>query len=96
MVRECYSETTKVAWAEFDTVQLLRDQDPVAWRCALGDYESQEESEATILSFDGGSTYYWLNDVEQLLIKGDKAYLGLDLLSGPYTIIDSIWRRRAS
>src|SRR5665213_1669927 len=66
MVRECYSETTKVAWAEFDTVQLLKDKDPIAWRCALGDYESQEESEGTILSFDGGSTYYWLNDVEQL------------------------------
>ncbi len=66
-VRECYPETTKVAWAEFDTVKLLKEQDPISWRCALADYESQEESEGQIISFDGGSTYYRLDDVKRLL-----------------------------
>lgn len=66
MVRECYPETTKVAWAEFDTVGLLKDQDPISWRCALSDYESQEESEGNIFAIDG-SAFFWHSDVERLL-----------------------------
>lgn len=66
MIRECYPETTKVAWLECDTVQILKDQDPVSWRCALSDYESQEEADGTLISLDG-STYYWRHDVEKLL-----------------------------
>lgn len=34
-IRDCYSETTKVAWCEFDTITLLKEQDPISWRCAL-------------------------------------------------------------
>ena len=57
-MRECYPEETKVGWMTFDAVTLMKENDPVGWRCALVDYESQEESEGNILSFDGGSTYY--------------------------------------
>ncbi len=32
MVRDCYPENTKVAWAEFDTVTLMKEQDPISWR----------------------------------------------------------------
>ncbi len=66
-VRECYPETTKVAWAEFDNVKLLKEQDPISWRCALAEYESQEESDGQIISFDGGATYYRFDEVERLL-----------------------------
>lgn len=66
-VRECYPEETKVGWMTFDTVTLMKDQDPVGWRCALVDYESQEESEGNIISLDGGSTYYFTKDIEDLL-----------------------------
>lgn len=66
-VRQCYPETTKVAWMEFDTATLAKEMDPVAWRCALVDYESQEESEGNIISFDGGSQYYRCQDIEDLL-----------------------------
>lgn len=66
-IRECYPEETKVGWMTFDTVSLMKDQDPVGWRCALVDYESQEESEGTIISFDGGSTHYFTQDIEDLL-----------------------------
>jgi len=65
-IRECYPETTKVGWCEFDTVTLLKNQDPISWRCALSEFESQEESEGNIISFDGGSTYFWTSDVELL------------------------------
>ncbi len=64
---DCYPETTKVAWCEFDTVTLLKENDPISWRCALSEYESNEESEGNIISFDGGSNYYLANDIENLI-----------------------------
>lgn len=69
-VRQCYPEETKVGWMTFDTVTLMKEQDPIGWRCALADYESQEESEGNIISFDGGSTYFSQSDVEEL-VGGD-------------------------
>lgn len=67
MVRECYPETTKVAWTEFDTFDLLKSQDPISWRCALADFEGQETDAGTITSFDNGNTYYRVEDVERLV-----------------------------
>ena len=66
-VRDCYPETTKVGWMEFDTVTLMKEQDPISWRCALSEYESQEESAGSIISLDGGTTYYFAHDIEALL-----------------------------
>ena len=66
-VRECYPEETQVGWMTFDTVTLMKENDPVGWRCALSDYESQEESEGNILSFGGGSNYYFKQDLENLI-----------------------------
>lgn len=66
-VRQCYPETVQVGWMNFDTVELMKSQDPIWWNCALSEYESQEESEGTIISFDNGSTYYFANEVEELL-----------------------------
>jgi hypothetical protein len=57
-VRECYPEETKVGWMTFDTVRLMKECDPVGWRCILADFESQEDSEGNVVSFDSGSTYY--------------------------------------
>lgn len=68
-VRHIYPETTKVGWMEFDTVTLMKENDPVGWRCALTDYESEEASEGTILSFDNGSTYYNSQSIENLIEK---------------------------
>ncbi len=66
-VRECYPETTIVGWCEFDTVTLLKEQDPTSWRCALSEYESQEADEGNIISFDGGMTYYWISDINSFV-----------------------------
>jgi hypothetical protein len=52
----------------FDTVKLMKENDPVGWRCALADYESQEESEGNIVSLDGGSTFYKVDCIETFLI----------------------------
>jgi hypothetical protein len=65
-IRDSYPETTKVGWMEFDTVTLMKEQDPVSLRCALSEYESNEESEGNIISLDNGSTYHWSQEVEGL------------------------------
>lgn len=66
-VRQCYPEETKVGWMTFDTVTLMKEQDPIGWRCALVEYESQEADEGAIVSFDGGSTYYDVQSLESLI-----------------------------
>lgn len=66
-LRECYPEETTVGWMTFDTIALMKENDPVGWRCALADYESQEVSDEIIVSFDNGSNYYRTQDVEELV-----------------------------
>ncbi len=66
-VSQCYPETTTIGWLELDTVSVLKEMDPVSWRCALGEWESQEADEESIISFDNGSTYYWRHEIEELL-----------------------------
>ena len=66
-VSQCYPETTKIGWLELDTVSVLKEMDPVSWRCALAEWESQEADEGNIVSFDNGSTYYWRHEIEELL-----------------------------
>ena len=51
----------------FDTVKLMRENDPVGWRCALADYESEELSEGNIMTFDNGSNYFRTQSVEELI-----------------------------
>ena len=52
---------------ELITVDLLKSQDPISWRCALADFEGQETDAGTITSFDNGHTYYRVEDVERLV-----------------------------
>ena len=66
-VRECYPEEIKIGWLTLDTVKTLKEMDPVAWRCAYSDWESQEECEGVIITLDGGSSFYRRSDVEDLL-----------------------------
>lgn len=66
-VRQCYPEETKVGWMTFNTVTLMKDQDPVSWRCAVSEWESIEADEGNIISFDNGSTYYRTHELENLL-----------------------------
>lgn len=67
LVRDSYPEETTVGWMRFDTVQLMKENDPVSWRCALSEHESNLEADEQIVSFDGGSTYYRIQDIEELL-----------------------------
>lgn len=63
-IRQCYPEEIHVGWMTFDTVTLMKENDPISWQCALSEYESQEESEGKIISFDSGATYYLTGDLK--------------------------------
>ena len=67
-MRECYPETTTVGFLkDYDTVSAMKELDPIAWRCAQSEWESNEADEGTLMSFDNGSTYFRTSDVEGLI-----------------------------
>jgi hypothetical protein len=70
--RECYPEETKVGWMTFDTVTLMKSQDPISWKIASAEWENIEEENGNILSFDNGTTYYL---VTELVDQFDKALI---------------------
>ena len=66
-MREAYSETITIGYLQnFDTVTALKELDPVAWDMAKSEWIDSEESDERIMSFDNGSTYYWVGDLEGL------------------------------
>ena len=66
-IRGCYPEETIVGWMKFDTVELMKSQDPISWKMASDEYIDGLESDELIISFDNGSTFYWFHDIESLL-----------------------------
>lgn len=62
---EC--ETVTIGWMTLNAITVMKNQDPISWKCAQSEYESYEESEGNIISFDNGSTYYWTHEVETLV-----------------------------
>ncbi len=70
-VRECYPETTQVGWMELDTVQIMKELDPIGWDVAQSDWVSAEEVDGQITTFDNGSTYYRTDEVEEYLDRED-------------------------
>ena len=66
-IRQCYPEETQVGWMTFDTVTLMKEQDPISWSCAQSEWESNESEEGSIISLDGGTTYYRTHEVETLI-----------------------------
>lgn len=66
-IHQCYPEETQVGWMTFDTVKLMKENDPVGWRCAFADYESQEVDQEAIVTVDG-SNYYSTHDIQNLFL----------------------------
>lgn len=65
-IRGCYPEETHVGWMTFDTITLMKEQDPISWKMARDEYIDSLDSNEEVISFDNGSTYYWLHDLESL------------------------------
>jgi len=66
-VAECYPETVKIGWIEYDTVSALKELDPVSWDMAHGEWLDSETSDGILITFDNGSNYYWASEIEQLI-----------------------------
>ena len=66
-VRSCYPETVQVGWMTLDTVTVMKSSDPISWDIARGEWEAQEVEDGGLFTFDNGSTYYWLSDLESLI-----------------------------
>jgi len=66
-IREIYPETVSVGWLELDTVSVIKDQDPVSWRIAVGEWIDNEMADDRLVTFDHGDTYFWTHDVESYI-----------------------------
>lgn len=72
MIRSCYEETLKVGWMELDTVDTMKNADPICWDIARGEWLDAEEQDDLIMTFDNGSSYYYMSDIEELLDKCER------------------------
>lgn len=61
------SKTVTIGWLNFDRVTVMKEQDPISWEMAQSEFETFEESEGNIISFDNGRTYYWTSQLEDLV-----------------------------
>ena len=65
-MRDCYSDSISIGFLKnIDVCDAIRSIDPVAWDIARSEFESFEESDERIVSFDGGGTYYSTYEVEE-------------------------------
>jgi len=70
-VSQCYDATVKVGWIEVDTTSAIKQLDPVSWDMAKDEWITMEDDEGNVYSPDNGSTYYWTQDVADLLREND-------------------------
>lgn len=77
MVRECYPETTQVGFLSLDTVSVMKDQDPIAFNIAEGEYIDSLLQDEQVITFDNGANYYWVNDIEAYIVQNIAEDAGL-------------------
>ena len=61
MLNECY-EPVKVGCSQWDAGYVMKELDPVAFRCGVSDYLADDE---TFVEF--GGEYYKISDIEAML-----------------------------
>lgn len=66
-ISESYPETVKIGWIEYDVASAIKALDPVSWRLAQSEWIDNEVSDDVLMTFDNGSTYYRVRDVEQMI-----------------------------
>ncbi len=68
-VAECYPETVKIGWIETDTISALKELDPISWDIAHSEWIDSEVSDGNLITFDNGSTYYSVHEIEDLIAE---------------------------
>jgi hypothetical protein len=66
-MREVYPEETKIGFLNYDTVSAMKELDPVAWDLAQSEWIDGEEGEENLISFDSGTTYFCVSEVESFI-----------------------------
>ena len=66
-MNEVYPPETVIGFITVNTVDAIKELDPVAWQLAQSEHTDNLQSDELIISFDNGSTYYWAHDLESLL-----------------------------
>ena len=66
-VAECYPDTVKIGWIEYDTITAIKTLDPVSWRMALDEWIDAEVSDGNLITFDDGSNYLWTSEIERFI-----------------------------
>ena len=66
-VSEIYPEAVKIGWIEYDVASAIKTLDPVSWDLAKAEWIDNEVSDDAFMTFDNGSTYYRVADVEQMI-----------------------------
>ena len=61
MLNDCY-EPVKVGCCEWDAGHVMKELDPVAFRCGVSDYLADDD---TFVEYDG--EYYLLSDIDEML-----------------------------
>lgn len=65
--------TVTILGMQYDAVRIIKELDPVTWRCMLADEYSHLQDDDQAVSFDNGSTLYWVSDVETYLDENEEA-----------------------
>ena len=68
-IAKCYPETVKIGWIEYDTVSALKELDPISWDIAHSEWIDSEVSDGNLITFDYGTTYYSLHEIEDLIAE---------------------------
>lgn len=68
-IRSIYPEASQIGWMTFNTVDLMKSQDPISWKIARDEYIDSLQSDEEIINFDNGSNYYWHHELESILLK---------------------------
>jgi len=66
-VAECYPETVKIGWIEYDTVSALKELDPVSWNMAHSEFIDVEVADGNLITFDNGSNYYLVSEIDRFI-----------------------------
>jgi hypothetical protein len=66
-VAECYADTVKIGWIEYDTVTAIKELDPVSWNMAHDEWIDAEVSNGNLITFDNGSNYFWTSEIERFV-----------------------------
>ena len=62
----CYADETQIGFIKVNTLWAIQQLDPTAWDMAKQEWVDSEEQEDRIMTFDNGSTYYKVEDLESL------------------------------